>query len=143
MFSNPDQVSFQVRPVGRVESPLTDRQSTPRQADEGAPPATLVFDPRYVDALRGLRPGDRIILLTWLDQADRTTLVNHPRGDTSRPQQGVFSTRSPHRPNPIGLHETQITKIDGPRVHVQSLEAFHNTPILDVKGILNPDITQR
>lgn len=135
--------SFQLNPIGIVESSLIDPSSAPRQADEGAPQAFLVFNSDMLEGLRGLRPGDQIILLTWLDRARRDILVNHPRGDTSRPQQGVFSTRSPHRPNPIGLHEVQITAIDGLRIQVSHLEALDCTPIIDVKSILNPDISQR
>jgi tRNA-Thr(GGU) m(6)t(6)A37 methyltransferase TsaA len=98
--------------IGRVESPLTDLAAAPRQADEGAPPAWLVFEPEVLDGLRSLRSGDEAILLTWLDRARRDVLRVHPRGDPTRPEQGVFSTRSPHRPNPIGLHRVEITAIE-------------------------------
>ena len=135
--------SFEVRAIGRVESPLTDLASAPRQADEGAPEATLVFEPEVLEGLRNLRPGDAIILVTWLDRARRDVLSVHPRGDTSRPEEGVFSTRSPHRPNPIGLHQVEITAIAGLRVRVRSLEALDGTPIIDVKPILGGDINQR
>ena len=91
--------SFDLRPIGRVVSPLTDASTAPRQPDEGAPSAWLHFDPSVLDALSSLTPGDEVILLTWLDRADRSVLRVHPRGDRSRPQEGVFSTRSPHRPN--------------------------------------------
>lgn len=128
--------TFDLRPIGRVVSPLTDASTAPRQPDEGAPAATLVFEPDVLDALSNLRVGDEIILLTWLDRADRSALRVHPRGDRSRPQEGVFSTRSPHRPNPIGLHRVEITAIDGPRIQVRSLEALDGTPILDVKPLL-------
>jgi tRNA-Thr(GGU) m(6)t(6)A37 methyltransferase TsaA len=135
--------SFEVRAIGRVESPLTDLASAPRQADEGAPEAWLVFEPKVLDGLRSLRPGDEIILITWLDRARRDVLSVHPRGDGYRPQEGVFSTRSPHRPNPIGLHTVQITAIDGRRVQVRNLEVLDGTPILDVKPILSSDISRR
>jgi tRNA (Thr-GGU) A37 N-methylase len=95
---------FEVKSIGRVESPLTDRQAAPRQPDEGAPAAWLVFEPEVVEGLRNVRPGDEVILLTWLDRARRDVLRVHPRGDASRAEEGVFSTRSPDRPNPIGLH---------------------------------------
>lgn len=134
---------FEAKAIGRVESPLTDPESAPRQADEGAPDATLVFEPEVLEGLRSLRPGDAIILVTWLDRARRDVLRVHPRGDTSRPEEGVFSTRSPHRPNPIGLHQVEITAIDGLRVQVRSLEALDGTPIIDVKPVLSGDITQR
>jgi tRNA-Thr(GGU) m(6)t(6)A37 methyltransferase TsaA len=135
--------SFEVKVIGRVASPLTDLELAPRQADEGAPEAWLVFEPELLEGLRSLRPGDEVIVITWLDRARRDVLSVHPRGDTSRAIEGVFSTRSPHRPNPIGLHQVEITAIDGPRVRVRSLEALDGTPILDVKPVLHGDISQR
>jgi tRNA-Thr(GGU) m(6)t(6)A37 methyltransferase TsaA len=135
--------SFEVRAIGRVESPLTDAGAAPRQADEGAPAAWLVFEPEVLEALRSLRAGDEIILLTWLDRARRDVLSVHPRGDVSRPQEGVFSTRSPHRPNPIGLHRVRITQIDGLRIRVAGLEALDGTPILDVKPVLSEEVGER
>jgi tRNA-Thr(GGU) m(6)t(6)A37 methyltransferase TsaA len=129
---------FEVRPVGVVESALTDTAAAPKQADEGAPEATLAFDPGVLDALEGVRAGDRIIVLTWLDQARRDVLRVHPRDDVANPQRGVFSTRSADRPNPIGLHEVEVVSIDGLRVRVRALEAVDGTPILDVKPILVP-----
>ena len=135
--------SFEVMAIGRVESPLTDLESAPRQADEGAPEAWLVFEQEVLEGLRSLRPGDEVIVLTWLDRARRDVLSVHPRGDTSRAQEGVFSTRSPHRPNPIGLHRVKITAVNGRRVRVRNLEALDGTPIVDVKPILSDDISQR
>lgn len=135
--------SFEVRAIGRVESSLTDPESAPRQPDEGAPGAWLVFEPDMLEALRSLQAGDEVVVITWLDRARRDVLSVHPRGDTSRPPEGVFSTRSPHRPNPIGLHQVEITAIDGRRVRVRSLEAVDGTPILDLKPILSGDISQR
>jgi tRNA-Thr(GGU) m(6)t(6)A37 methyltransferase TsaA len=135
--------SFEVKAIGRVESSLTDLDGAPRQADEGAPEAWLVFAPGVLEGLRSLKPGDDIVLVTWLDRAQRDVLTVHPRGDTSRPQEGVFSTRSPHRPNPIGLHRVEITAIEGPRVRVRHLEAVNGTPILDVKPVLSEDVRQR
>lgn len=135
--------AFEVRAIGRVESSLTDLDAAPRQPDEGAPPAWLVFEPEMREALRSLIPGQDVFILTWLDRARRDILSVHPRGDTSRPREGVFSTRSPHRPNPIGLHRVEITEVDGVRVRVGHLEAVHGTPILDVKPILSEDASQR
>ncbi len=135
--------TFEVKAIGRVESPLTDLESAPRQADEGAPEAWLVFEPEMLEGLRSLRPGDEVIVITWLDRARRDVLSVHPRGDASRPQEGVFSTRSPHRPNPIGLHTAEITAIDGLRVRVRHLEALDGTPILDVKPVLSGEIGER
>ena len=134
---------FEVKVVGRVESSLTDLAAAPRQADEGAPEAWLVFEPEVVEALSNIQPGDEVILITWLDRAHRDVLRVHPRGDTSRPQEGVFSTRSPHRPNPIGLHRVQVAAVDGGRVRVNHLEALDGTPILDVKPVLDEDVSRR
>ena len=130
-------------PVGRVESPLTDPASAPKQGDEGAPDAWLAFDPTAIEALDGIEPGDEVIVLTWLDRADRDVLRVHPRGDASRTPQGVFATRSPHRPNPIGLHRVEVAAIDSARVLVRGLEALDGTPILDVKPVLPADATER
>jgi tRNA-Thr(GGU) m(6)t(6)A37 methyltransferase TsaA len=127
---------FTLRPIGRVESTLTDLAAAPRQPDEGAPDAWLVFDERYAQALDGLRPGTDVILLTWLDHADRETLSVHPRDDATRPITGVFATRSSDRPNPIGLHTVHVLAVNGRLVHVRNLEAIHGTPILDVKPLL-------
>src|SRR5690606_1693920 len=134
---------FEMNAIGRVESVLEDLADAPRQADEGAPPAWLVFEPEYADALTGLRPGGAIVVLTWLDRANRDVLVVHPRGEVARAREGVFRTRSPHRPNPIGLHEVTVTSVDGLRVGVDHLEAIDGTPIIDVKAVLCGDVSQR
>jgi tRNA-Thr(GGU) m(6)t(6)A37 methyltransferase TsaA len=134
---------LELKPIGRVESSLTDAAAAPRQADEGAPEAWLVFEPEVLEGLRNLRPGDEMLLLTWLDRARRDVLSVHPRGDPARPVEGVFSTRSPHRPNPIGVHRVEITAIDGHRVQVRRLEALDGTPIIDLKPILSEDINLR
>jgi tRNA-Thr(GGU) m(6)t(6)A37 methyltransferase TsaA len=130
--------SLQLTPIGVVESPLTDMDAAPKQGDEGAPEAWLVFQAAVIDGLEGIQAGDEVILLTWLDRARRDVLSVHPRGDVTNPLQGVFNTRSPDRPNPIGLHLVQIVAIDGPRVAVRNLEALDGTPILDVKPVLGP-----
>ena len=130
--------SFVLRPVGRVESTLTDPSEAPRQPDEGAPEAWLVFDDAFAPALDGLAAGADVLLFTWLDRGDRETLAVHPRGDRSRPLTGVFATRAPDRPNPIGLHTVHVLAIEGNRVHVRLLEAVDGTPILDVKPLLGP-----
>jgi tRNA-Thr(GGU) m(6)t(6)A37 methyltransferase TsaA len=134
---------FELAPIGRVESPLTDPDSAPKQGDEGAPEAWLVFEPAVVDALGGIRAGDEVIVLTWLHRARRDVLRVHPRGDPSRAEQGVFSTRSPHRPNPIGLHRVVVTSIDRGRVRVRNLEAVDGTPVVDVKPVLAADVSER
>jgi tRNA-Thr(GGU) m(6)t(6)A37 methyltransferase TsaA len=134
---------FEITAIGHVESPLTNAGSAPRQADEGAPGARLMFDPDVVPGLSGLKPGDEVILVTWLDRARRDVLAVYPRSDTARRRQGVFSTRSPHRPNPIGLHRVEIVDIDGGHVGVRHLEALDRTPIIDVKPVLSSDIGLR
>lgn len=128
--------SYVVQPIGWVESPLLDRDLAPKQGDEGAPEAWLVFEPAVREGLRDLRAGSEVIVLTWLDRARRDVLVVHPRGDRARPETGVFSTRSPDRPNPVGLHRVAIVAIDGTRFRVRNLEALDRTPIVDVKPVL-------
>ncbi|MGH2957095.1 MAG: tRNA (N6-threonylcarbamoyladenosine(37)-N6)-methyltransferase TrmO [Solirubrobacterales bacterium] len=134
---------FELRPIGRVESPLTDPAAAAKQGDEGGPDAWLVFEQAVVGALEGIEVGDDLVVITWLDRADRDVLRVHPRGDTSRPEQGVFSTRSEHRPNPIGLHRVEVASIDGGRVRVRNLEAVDGTPIVDVKPVLSSEISER
>src|SRR5512133_1078832 len=114
-----------------------------QKGDEGAPDAWLRFDLEVLDALRGVEPGDELLLLTWLDRADRDVLVVHPRGDTSRPPAGVFTTRSHHRPNPIGLHRVEVLSFDGRRMKVSNLEALDGTPSVDVKPVLSAEISER
>ena len=128
--------------VATVESPLTDRADAPKQGDEGAPDATLVFEEGFAEALDGLRAGDDLILLTWFDRASRDVLRVRPRGDASRPEQGVFGTRSPDRPNPLGLHRVTVLEIDGRRMRVNHLEALDGTPVVDVKPVLG-DVSER
>jgi len=135
--------TFALRIIGRVESSLTAIEPAPRQPDEGAPPAVLVFEPAVAAGLAGLAVGDTIIVITWLHLADRTTLRIHPRGDRTRPSTGVFNSRSPARPNPIGLHRTLVTSIAGQRIGVSALEALHGTPIIDLKPLLSEDMTLR
>lgn len=126
-----------MRPVGRVESPLANLGDAPRQGDEGGPEAWLVFEPSVAEALGTLRAGSDVLLLTWLDRARRDVLSVHPRGDLTRPLEGVFTTRSPDRPNPIGLHRVTVLEVDGLRVRVSDLEAVDGTPVLDVKPVLD------
>ena len=128
---------YVLQPIGSVESPLTRREMAPRQGDEGSPDAWLVFDESVRAGLRDLQAGTDVIVLTWLDRARRDVLVTHPRGDLARPETGVFSTRSPDRPNPVGLHRVTIVSIEGTRMLVRDLEALDGTPILDVKPVLD------
>jgi tRNA-Thr(GGU) m(6)t(6)A37 methyltransferase TsaA len=125
--------------IATVESPLVSLAAAPRQGNEGAPDAWLVFDDQVATALDGLQVGDAIFVLTWLHQAGRDVLRVHPRDDLSNPEQGVFSTRSSDRPNPIGLHRTRIRAIDGRRVLVRNLEAVNGTPVVDVKPVIRAD----
>jgi tRNA-Thr(GGU) m(6)t(6)A37 methyltransferase TsaA len=127
---------FTIEPVGRVESSLVDLADAPRQGDEGGPDAWLVFEPAVREALTGLKRGDQIVVITWLDRARRDVLRVHPRGDKSRPQEGVFATRAPHRPNPIGLHPVTVLEVAEDRIKVSELEAVDGTPIVDVKPVL-------
>jgi tRNA-Thr(GGU) m(6)t(6)A37 methyltransferase TsaA len=128
---------YQVVPIGRVESSLKNRAQAPRQGDEGAPDAWLVFEPAVADGIRDFAAGAEVIVLTWLDRADRGVLVTRPRSDPARPPTGVFSTRSPDRPNPIGLHRVEIVAVDGLRILVRPLEALDGTPVIDVKPVLD------
>ena len=129
---------YVVRPVGWVESPIVDPDTAPNQGDEGAPDAWLVLDPSVREAMRDLAVGAQVIVLTWLDRAGRDTLVVHPRGDQNRAPTGVFSTRSPDRPNPIGLHTVEIVAIEDTRIRVRNLEAINDTPVVDIKPVLGP-----
>jgi tRNA-Thr(GGU) m(6)t(6)A37 methyltransferase TsaA len=129
---------FWLRQIGWVESPLTDLAASPCQGDEGAPDCSLVFDPDVRAALDGLRAGDDVVVITWLHLADRDVRQVHPRGDSNRPLRGVFATRSPDRPNPLGLHVVKILATQDLRVQVHGLEAIDKTPIVDVKPVLEP-----
>ena len=129
---------MELKPIGVVESPLTDPAAAPKQGSEGAPDAWLVLEPGVAAGLDGMRPGDEIIVLTWLHRARRDVLRVHPRDDPSNPERGVFTTRSADRPNPIGLHRVEVAAIDGPRVRVRGLEAVDGTPVVDLKPVLRP-----
>jgi tRNA-Thr(GGU) m(6)t(6)A37 methyltransferase TsaA len=129
---------FELRPIGHVRSSLRTRAQAPLQGAEGAPEATLQFASELADALTDLRPGQELLVLTWLHLADRETLRVHPRGNPLNQEEGVFSTRSPDRPNPIGVHRVTVVAADGCSVRVQDLEAIDGTPIIDLKPVLHP-----
>lgn len=129
---------YELRPIAWVESPLVELDDAPRQGDEGAAEAWLLIDPTMAPAFGNLEVGEEVIVLTWLDRARRDVLVTHPRGDPTRSPCGVFSTRSPDRPNPIGLHNVQIAAIEDLRIRVRNLEALDQTPVLDIKPLLGP-----
>jgi tRNA-Thr(GGU) m(6)t(6)A37 methyltransferase TsaA len=126
----------ELRPIGRVRSPLVDLADAPRQGDEGAPEAELVIDDDYVPGLAGIDIGDELLVLTWLHRASRDVLSVRPRGDPDRALQGVFMTRSPDRPNPIGLHRVVVVAVADRVVRVRDLEAVDGTPIVDIKPVL-------
>jgi tRNA-Thr(GGU) m(6)t(6)A37 methyltransferase TsaA len=134
---------MELRAIGVVESPLTDRSTAPRQGDEGAPDAWLVFEDWALEGIEGIAAGDAVLVLTWLDRARRDVLKVRPRGDPARPIQGVFGTRSPDRPNPIGLHRVEVVRIEGARMLVRHLEALDGTPIIDVKPVLARNADER
>jgi tRNA-Thr(GGU) m(6)t(6)A37 methyltransferase TsaA len=129
---------YVVRPVGRIESSLRNRSDAPNQGDEGAPDCTITLDPRYATAARDIAAGAELLVLTWLDRTDRDVQAVRPRGDPDRPETGVFSTRSPDRPNPIGLHRVTVLAVDGTRLQVRGLEALDGTPVVDLKPTLGP-----
>ena len=126
-------------PIAVIRSTLRALEDAPRQGDEGAPDAWLEVDPAFARGLNGLHVGDDVLLITWLDRADRSVLETHPRNDTTVPPLGVFATRSPHRPNPLGLHRVTIRDVDGTRLRVGPLEAIDGTPVLDVKIVWRDD----
>jgi tRNA-Thr(GGU) m(6)t(6)A37 methyltransferase TsaA len=125
---------YVLRPIGVVRSTLRSPAEAPNQAYEGAPEALLELDPAFAEALHRIEVGDELIVLTWLHLADRDVLQTHPTGDPSIPLTGVFRTRSPDRPNPIGVHRVVVTALEGPTdVRVGALEAIDGTPIVDLK----------
>ncbi|MFN8193796.1 MAG: tRNA (N6-threonylcarbamoyladenosine(37)-N6)-methyltransferase TrmO [Nocardioidaceae bacterium] len=127
MTSAPRSGPMALRPVAVVSSPVSRREDAVKQGDEGAPDCVLDLEPDVVAAAADIAPGDALVVLTWLHLAERDVLRVHPRGDTSRPPTGVFSTRSPDRPNPIGLHTVEVLSVDGPRIRVRGLEAVDGT----------------
>jgi tRNA-Thr(GGU) m(6)t(6)A37 methyltransferase TsaA len=129
-----DLERYVIQPIGVVRSTLRARDDAPNQAFEGAPGAILDIDPAFTDALHRIEPGDELIVLTWLHLADRDVLQTHPTGDPNIPLTGVFRTRSPDRPNPIGVHRVTVTALESPTsLRVAALEAIDGTPIIDLK----------
>jgi tRNA-Thr(GGU) m(6)t(6)A37 methyltransferase TsaA len=131
-----DSNSVSLRPIGIVRSPLEDRKTAPNQGSEGAPDAWIELTSAVGDGLDGIEVGDELIVITWLHEARRDVLKTHPRGDTSVPLVGVFATRSPDRPNPLGLHPVVVLEIDGRRLKVGPLEAIDGTPVVDIKPVI-------
>ena len=134
---------YAVEPVGFIRSNLKRLEDAPMQGDEGAPDAWLELTPQAAPGIMGIQPGDELILLSWLHLAERAVLQVHPRGDTNRPLTGVFATRSPDRPNPIGLHRVSVLDVTGQKLRVAPLEAIDGTPILDIKPVLATSASDR
>ena len=131
------QHALVLEPIGFIRSELTSRSGALLQGCEGAPDAWLELLPRFTRGLEGISVGSQLTLVTWLHLADRATLRSHPRGDPSQPLKGVFATRSPDRPNPIGLHPVTVKEICGNRLRLGPLEAIDGTPVIDVKSTLS------
>jgi tRNA-Thr(GGU) m(6)t(6)A37 methyltransferase TsaA len=129
-------VDYRLRPIGVIRSPLTALRHAPRQGSEGAPDAWLEVQPWASEGLRGLAVGDKVLILTWLHRGRRNVRQVHPRGDKRRRLTGVFATRSPDRPNPLGLHPVTVRAIDGHRLRIGPIEAIDGTPVVDIKPVL-------
>ena len=127
---------IRIQPIGVIRTSLRKQDEAPRQGSEALVEGKLVLDERYCDALKGLEPGQRVVILYWLDRAERDRLQVHPRNDRSRPLKGVFATRSPHRPNPIAVDVVELMGIQGTTLLVRGLDALDNTPLLDIKSEL-------
>src|SRR5215510_7512608 len=125
-----------LRPVGVIRSELKALSEAPKQGSEGAPDAWLEIHPWAAAALDGLAVGDEIIIITWFHQARRDVFKVHPRSDERNPLTGVFATRSPDRPNPLGLHPVTVRAIDGTRLRIGPIEAIDGTPVVDIKPVL-------
>jgi tRNA-Thr(GGU) m(6)t(6)A37 methyltransferase TsaA len=128
---------FSLTPIGYIQSPIRTRNEAPKQGYEGAPDVWLEIDPAFVPALDGIEAGDQLILITWFHQSQRDVLAVHPRGDKRNPLTGVFATRSPDRPNPLGLHRITVRERNGARLKVGPLEALDGTPVVDIKPVLS------
>ena len=134
---------YRIEPIGVVRSRLARLEDAPMQGDEGAPEAWLELTPRAAPGLTGIKPGDELIVLTWLHLAQRDVLQVHPRGDPHRPLTGVFGTRSPDRPNPVGLHRVSVLEVKEGELRVAPLEAIDGTPIVDIKPVLSASVSDR
>ncbi len=129
------QGDYIVQPIGFIRSELAERESAPKQGNEGAPDAWLEVNPVFQQGLAGITRGDEVIVITWFHKARRGILQQHPRGDRRNPLTGVFATRSPDRPNPIGLHRVKILQISGNRLKIGPMEAIDGTPVVDIKPV--------
>ena len=134
---------YTIEPIGFIRSELTQLEEAPMQGDEGAPEAWLELTTQIAPGLAGIKAGDELLLLTWLHLAQRDVLQVHPRGDLNRPLTGVFATRSPDRPNPIGLHRVSVLEVRDQKLRVAPLEAIDGTPIVDIKPVLAGSASDR
>ena len=130
------ETEYTIEPIGVIRSELASREAAPFQGCEGGPDAWLEVNSTFADGLEGIEVGDDIILITWFHKARRNILKLHPRRDTNRPLTGVFATRSPDRPNPLGLHRVTVLEISGNRLRVGPIEAIDGTPVVDIKPVL-------
>ena len=126
----------QLRPIGIIRSSIKKRSEAPKQGSEGAPDAWLEVSPLVAEGLDGLAAGDDVIVVTWLHQARRDVLKVHPRSERHRPLTGVFATRSPDRPNPLGLHAVTVREVAKNRLRIGPIEAIYGTPVVDIKPVL-------
>lgn len=129
------EVEYSLHPIGVIRSSLQNRKNAPRQGDEGAPDAWLEIEPQVAEGLEGIAPGDEVIVITWLHQGNREVLKVHPRKDLTKPLMGVFATRSPDRPNPLGLHQVTVLRVEGNRILVGPIEAIDGTLVVDIKPV--------
>jgi tRNA-Thr(GGU) m(6)t(6)A37 methyltransferase TsaA len=132
------ETEYTLLPIGLLRSPLTQREDAPNQGGEGAPDAWLDVNPALAAGLEGIAAGQEIIVITWLHQSHRDILKLHPRWDTTQPLTGVFATRSPDRPNPLGLHRVTVRAVEGTRLQIGPIEAIDGTPVVDIKPVLAP-----
>jgi tRNA-Thr(GGU) m(6)t(6)A37 methyltransferase TsaA len=130
------ETSYMIKPIGVIRSELASREAAPRQGSEGAPDAWVEVNPAVAEGLEGIAVGSEIILITWFHKAHRDILKVHPRRDKSKPMAGVFSTRSPDRPNPLGLHRVTVLEITVNRLKLGPIEAIDGTPVVDIKPVL-------
>ena len=137
------KTNYTIDPIGYIRSELINLEDAPMQGDEGAPDAWLEITPQAAQGLSGIKVGDELIVLTWLHLAERDILQVHPRGDLNRPLTGVFATRSPDRPNPVGLHRVTVLEVADQKLRVAHLEAIDGTPIVDIKPVLASDPSDR
>ena len=130
------KTSYTIEPIGVIHSELTSCEAAPHQGNEGAPDAWFEVNATVAEGLEGIAAGNKIILVTWFHKARRDTLRVHPRGDKNMPLTGIFATRSPDRPNPLGLHRVTVLEITGNRLRVGPIEAIDGTPVIDIKPVL-------